>query len=163
MNAARSYVTNFDHDIGAEAVLYAEGPVDRLRILLVDRDRKRLGRRALIGNRREEETARPGKAPPLARSRAGARKAPTLAQSIVEDSCGGNESKPRLSKSTSYAIPAPPRIEVLPLSPGEYAKPIRGPQLFVGAFGELKSIKPGTLASVLRFCSRFVYGIVVYS
>src|SRR5579863_9768117 len=101
--------------------------------------------------------------PPLARNGAAQGYAPTGAQSIVVDSCGGSESKPRLSKRTSYAIPAPARIEVLPLSPGEYAKPMRGPQLFVGAFGDWKSIKPGTLAAWLRFCSRFVYGIVVYS
>src|SRR5580698_4461672 len=105
----------------------------------------------------------PAKIPPLARNGDAQGYAPTGAQSIVVDSCGGNESKPRLSKSTSYAIPAPARIEVLPSLPGEYAKPMRGPQLFVGAFGEEKSIKPGTLAAWFRSCRRLVYGIVVYS
>src|SRR5579871_2133896 len=105
----------------------------------------------------------PAKIPPLARNGDAQGYAPTGAQSIVVDSCGGSESRPRLSNSTSYAMPAPARIDVLPLSPGEYAKPMRGPQLFVGAFGEAKSTKPGTLAAWLRLCSRFVYGTVVYS
>src|SRR6185437_9248930 len=45
----------------------------------------------------------PGKIPPLPRKPAGLLqlKAPTGAQSIVDDSCGGKESKPRLSNSTS--------------------------------------------------------------
>ena len=37
----------------------------------------------------------------------------------------------------------PPRIEVLPLVPGEYAKPMRGMKSFLGACGAPKTIKPG--------------------
>src|SRR5262249_56777606 len=97
----------------------------------------------------------PGGMPPLARKPVVEHgKPPTGAQSIVVDNCGGSDNKPRLSKRTSYAIPAPARIEVRPLDPGEYAKPMRGPQLFFAALGVSNSIKPGALAPALRLCDR---------
>src|SRR5580765_505388 len=90
--------------------------------------------------------------PPPARNGSGQLNVPTGAQSIVEPSCGGSANKPKLSKSTSNAIPAPARIEVFPSCPGEYAKPIRGPQLFFAARGSSNEISPGTLAAELRLC-----------
>src|SRR5579862_1070789 len=57
----------------------------------------------------------------------------------------------------------PPRIEVLPLVPGEYAKPIRGMKSFFGACGFPKVIKPGSLATALRVCCDHPAGIVRYS
>src|SRR5689334_3854692 len=47
--------------------------------------------------------------------------------------CGGRESTPMLSYRTSYPMPKPPRIDVFPLVPGEYANPTRGMKSFVGA------------------------------
>ncbi len=49
---------------------------------------------------------------------------------------------PRLSYRTSTAMPKPPRIEVVPDSPGDQAKPTRGRKLVFCAFGALNVISP---------------------
>ncbi len=54
-------------------------------------------------------------------------------------------------------------MEVLPLVPGEYARPMRGIQLFFCAVGDWKMISPGTLAIALRVWSVSLYGTPRYS
>ena len=77
----------------------------------------------------------------------------TPVTSIVVVACGGSVSNPKLSTNTSKLRPKPARIEVLPLVPGEYARPTRGIQAFFLAVGFWNSIRPGTLEIALRVCS----------
>src|SRR5579859_5385034 len=65
-------------------------------------------------------------------------------------------------------MPKPPRIDVLPLVPGEYAKPMRGMKSFFGACGTLNvqhtpGIKSGALAIAFRDCCVQPNGMVRYS
>src|SRR6185437_8796678 len=83
--------------------------------------------------------------------------------SIVVENCGGFERVPILSNNTSYAMPNPARIDVLPLLPGEYAMPIRGAKFVFCVLGSWKSITPGTLDIAFNFCKRSPNGTVVYS
>ncbi len=61
------------------------------------------------------------------------------------------------------AIPKPPRIEVFPEVPGEYAKPMRGDQLLYCGCGAPKVIRPGTLAAEFRLWSLSLVGTEVNS
>src|SRR5207248_10868607 len=74
--------------------------------------------------------------------------------SRVCETCRGAESKPRLSYNTSVAIENPPRIEVVPLFPGDHANPMRGRKFFFCDSGALKEISPGTLEIALSGCHR---------
>ena len=62
----------------------------------------------------------------------------------------------------------PPRIDVLPLVPGEYAKPMRGMKSLLGAVGALNvqhtpGITLGSLAIAFRDCCVQPNGTVRYS
>src|ERR1700722_13088255 len=46
-------------------------------------------------------------------------------------SCGGKVIDAKFWNLTSYAMPKPPRMEVVPRPKGSYAKPTRGPNLFL--------------------------------
>src|SRR5579864_8846157 len=65
--------------------------------------------------------------------------------SHVPPNSGGTVSRPKLSNRTSYAIPKPPRIDVLPDVPGEKAKPMRGAKFPYWGCGSPKVNTPGTL------------------
>ena len=43
-------------------------------------------------------------------------------------------------------------MDVRPLVPGEYAKPTRGPQLFLAACGAMKSIRPRNARGLVKDC-----------
>ena len=54
--------------------------------------------------------------------------------------------------------PKPARIEVLPLVPGEYARPMRGINAFFMAVGAWNVISPGTLEIALTRLQRLAVG-----
>src|ERR1035437_1338827 len=65
--------------------------------------------------------------------------------STVVVNCGGRLSKPKLSTSTSKLRPKPARMEVLPLFPGEYARPTRGIHAVFIDVGFWNTMRTGTL------------------
>src|SRR5579863_5571509 len=90
----------------------------------------------------------------------------------VDPTCGGTARMPMLSYRVSQARPKPPRMEVSPLLPGEYAKPNRGAQLFLGARGASNTSgwllacgisTLGVSAIWFKACRFSPSGVVVYS
>src|SRR5581483_9506174 len=79
------------------------------------------------------------------------------------NSCGGSVIETKFWNFTSYEIPNPPRIAVLPLPVGSYANPILGPKLFLSVLGLWKSITPGTFEIALSDCVEEPRGLVQYS
>src|SRR5690348_6636784 len=86
-----------------------------------------------------------------------------LLASKVALNCGGYAVDPTLSKITSYAMPNPARMEVLPLLPGEYAMPTRGAKFLLAVVGARNVIRGGASEIEFRDCRPCVSGTEVRS
>src|ERR1700676_527291 len=79
-------------------------------------------------------------------------------------SSGGNALIAKLLGITSYATPAPPRIDHLPLPVGSNAKPSRGAKLFLSGLGARKKMpSAGSSAMALSVCRLSPSGTPTYS
>ena len=75
-------------------------------------------------------------------------------EETVEVACGGRTLVPILSNIGSYPMPNPPRIDVEPVVPGEYANPRRGAQSSLEGRGAVNVNTPGTSAMLFNPNSR---------